>query len=78
MISKRAAARWSEFSKAMADYAPGHPAEIYAAWGWLAGQVAVAALRNVKGPITRDKFVAALNGLKNFNSIGGRLSLCLA
>jgi branched-chain amino acid transport system substrate-binding protein len=67
-------ARWSEFSKAMADYAPGHPAEIYAAWGWLAGQVAVAALRNIKGPITRDKFVAALDGLKNFNSIGGRLS----
>ncbi|MBD5655019.1 MAG: ABC transporter substrate-binding protein [Candidatus Eremiobacteraeota bacterium] len=66
--------RWTAFGKAMATYAPGHPAEIYAAWGWLAGEVTVAALRGIKGSITRDKFVAALNGLHGYDTIGGRLT----
>lgn len=66
--------RLAVFSKAMQQYAPGHPAEIYAGWGWLSGEVAVAALRAIKGPITREKFVAALNGLHNFETIGGRLN----
>jgi branched-chain amino acid transport system substrate-binding protein len=66
--------RLAVFSKAMQQYAPGHPAEVYAGWGWLSGEVTVAALRAIKGPITREKFVAALNGLHNFETIGGRLS----
>jgi branched-chain amino acid transport system substrate-binding protein len=66
--------RWLEFTKAMGQYAPGHPAEIYAAWGWLSGEVAVAGLRGIKGPITREKFVAALDGLRSLDTIGGRLS----
>ncbi|MEO6834645.1 MAG: ABC transporter substrate-binding protein, partial [Candidatus Tumulicola sp.] len=66
--------RWTTFSKAMAQYAPGHPAEIYAAWGWLSGEVAVAGLRGIKGPITREKFVTALDNLHDLDTIGGRLT----
>lgn len=67
-------AQWREFQAAMAKYEPGHPAEIYSAWGWLAGQVAVEGLRRVKGPITRDAYVAALESIKNYETIGGELS----
>ncbi|MGH7708946.1 MAG: ABC transporter substrate-binding protein [Vulcanimicrobiaceae bacterium] len=66
--------RWVAFSKGMEQYAPGHAADVYAAWGWLAGEVAVAGLRGISGPITRDKFVAQLDKLKNFETIGGRLT----
>lgn len=66
--------RWVAFSNSMKQYAPGHAAEVYAAWGWLAGEVAVAGLRGISGPITRDKFAAQLDKLKNFETIGGRLT----
>lgn len=66
--------RSTTFTKAMGQYAPGHAAEIYAAWGWLSGEVAVAGLRGIKGSITRDKFVAQLDSMRNFDTIGGRLS----
>jgi len=66
--------RWVAFSKAMKQYAPGHAAEVYAAWGWLSGEVAVAGLRGISGPITREKFVAQLDKLKNFQTIGGGLT----
>jgi branched-chain amino acid transport system substrate-binding protein len=66
--------RWIQFTKAMEAYAPGHAAETYAAWGWLAGEVAVAGLRGIKGPITREKFVASLDSLRNFETIGGKLN----
>lgn len=66
--------RWMAFSNAMKQFAPGHAAEVYAAWGWLSGEVAVAGLRGIKGPITREKFVAQLDKLKNLETIGGRLT----
>ncbi len=66
--------RWTTFTQAMGQYAPTHAAEIYAAWGWLSGEVAVAGLRAIKGPITREKFVTALDGMRNFDTMGGRLS----
>ena len=67
-------AQWQAFASAMARYEKGKPAEIYAAWGWLAGQVAVEGLKRIKGPITRDNYVAALESIKNFRTIGGELS----
>jgi ABC-type branched-subunit amino acid transport system substrate-binding protein len=66
--------KWQGFVKAMGQYAPGQPADIYAAWGWLAGEVAVAGLERIKGPITRENFVAALDTLKDFPTIGGKLT----
>jgi branched-chain amino acid transport system substrate-binding protein len=66
--------KWQAFTKAMGQYAPGQPADIYAAWGWLAGEVAVAGLERIKGPITRENFVAALNTLKDLPTIGGKLT----
>jgi len=66
--------RWIAFSNAMKQFAPVHAAEVYAAWGWLSGEVAVAGLRGIKGPITREKFVAQLDKLKNLETIGGRLT----
>src|SRR5665213_2232815 len=52
--------QWSELASAMAKYTPGHSPDIYAAWGWLAGQVTYAGLKNIKGPITRAAFVEQL------------------
>ncbi len=66
--------KWQAFVKAMGQYAPGKEANIYAAWGWLAGEVAVAGLRRVQGPVTRESFVKALDGLKDLDTIGGRLT----
>ncbi|MDB5043166.1 MAG: branched-chain amino acid transporter substrate-binding protein [Candidatus Eremiobacteraeota bacterium] len=66
--------QWTAFEDAMARYEQGHPAEIYSAWGWLAGQVAVEGLRRIRGPITREAFVAALESIKSFHTIGGDLS----
>jgi ABC-type branched-subunit amino acid transport system substrate-binding protein len=66
--------KWQAFAKGMQQYAPGKEANIYAAWGWLAGEVAVAGLQRVKGPLTRESFVAALDTLRDFDTIGGRLT----
>ena len=66
--------RWKEFADAMAKYAPGHPPDIYAAWGWLAGQVAYAGLKDLTPPITRDAFVAHLETLRNFETIAGKIN----
>lgn len=66
--------QWRAFAAAMAKYERGKPAEIYSAWGWLAGQVAVEGLKRVKGPLTRENYVAALESIKNFRTIGGVLS----
>jgi len=66
--------QWQNFEKGMKQYEPGKAADVYAAWGWLAGEVAVAGLERIKGPITRDSFVAALNTLRDVDTIGGRLS----
>ncbi len=65
---------WVEFAAAMSKYEPGHSANIYAAWGWLAGQVAYAGLRDIKGPITRDAFVAQLEKLRDFDTIAGKIT----
>ena len=66
--------RWQRFVKAMEQYEPGKDANIYAAWGWLAGEVAVAGLERIKGPITRENFVAALDTLNGVDTIGGKLT----
>ena len=66
--------QWAEFASAMEKYAPGHAADIYAAWGWLAGQVTYAGLERIKGPITRDAFVAQLETLHDFDTIAGKIS----
>ena len=64
---------WVAFQEGMSKYEAGHAPDIYAAWGWLAGQVTVAALERVKGPLTRDAFVAALEQLNKLDTIGGSL-----
>lgn len=66
--------QWIEFADAMKKYEPGHSANIYAAWGWLAGQVTYAGLRDIKGPVTRDAFVAQLEKLRDFDTIAGKIS----
>jgi branched-chain amino acid transport system substrate-binding protein len=66
-------AQWANYVKAMATFEPGHDADNYGAWGWLSGQVAVEGLRRIKGPITRDAYVAALDSISNFDTIGGPL-----
>ena len=66
--------KWKEFAEAMAKYAPGHAPDIYAAWGWLAGQVTYAGLSKIKGPITRDALVAQLETLRNFDTIAGKIN----
>jgi branched-chain amino acid transport system substrate-binding protein len=67
-------AQWAAYENAIAKYEPGRSADNYGAWGWLAGQVSVEGLRRIKGPITRDAYVAALNSIQNFDTIGGSLS----
>jgi len=66
--------KWAEFADAMGKYAPGHAPDIYAAWGWLAGQVTYAGLSKIKGPITRDALVAQLETLRNFDTIAGKIN----
>ena len=66
--------RWKPLAAAMAKYESGKPAEIYSAWGWLAGEVIVEGLRRIRGPITRDAYVKALESIRNFTTIGGPLS----
>ncbi len=66
--------QWKGFAEAMDKYAPGHAPDIYAAWGWLAGQVTYAGLKKIEGPVTRDAFVAQLNTLRNFDTIAGKIN----
>jgi ABC-type branched-subunit amino acid transport system substrate-binding protein len=65
---------WAQFADAMTKYAPGHAPDIYAAWGWLAGQVTYAGLEKIKGPITRDAFVGQLEKLRDFDTIAGKIN----
>jgi branched-chain amino acid transport system substrate-binding protein len=62
------------FVDSMAKYEPGQPASVFAAWGWAEAQVAVAGLMRIKGPITRDSYEHALNGLTAFHTLGGTIS----
>ncbi len=66
--------RWTTFAKAMAKFEPGHEPQIYSAWGWLAAEATVAALKRIKGPITRNALVQALDAFKDVPTIGGSLS----
>jgi branched-chain amino acid transport system substrate-binding protein len=59
------------FLSGMSTYQPGKPQSVFAAWGWTEAQVAVAGLKAIKGPITRDSYEAALNTLKNLTTLGG-------
>jgi ABC-type branched-subunit amino acid transport system substrate-binding protein len=58
----------------MKRYEPGHPPSIYGAWGWLAGQVVYGGLERIKGPITREALVSALDSLHDFDTIAGKLN----
>ncbi|MHB2022851.1 MAG: ABC transporter substrate-binding protein [Mycobacteriales bacterium] len=62
------------FLSGMATYEPGKPASAFAAWGWTEAQVAVAGLKAVKGPLTRNSYEAALNTLTNLTTLGGTIS----
>lgn len=64
----------SQFTSAMAKYQPGKPASVFAAWGWMEAQVAVAGLKNVKGAVSRDNYEKGLNSLTNFHTLGGTIS----
>lgn len=66
--------RWRNFATAMRTYEPGHPADTYAAWGWLAGQVALAGLKTAKTPLTRDTLTAALDRITDLPTISGQLT----
>jgi branched-chain amino acid transport system substrate-binding protein len=65
---------WREFAQAMDKYGSGHAPDIYAAWGWLAGQVLYAGLEKIKGPVTRDALVAQLESLRDFDTIAGKIN----
>jgi branched-chain amino acid transport system substrate-binding protein len=64
----------SQFTAAMAKYQPGKPVSVFAAWGWMEAQVAVAGLKKVKGAVSRDNYETALNSLANLHTIGGTIS----
>ncbi|HKV45614.1 MAG TPA: ABC transporter substrate-binding protein [bacterium] len=59
------------FLDSMAKYEPGKPASVFAAWGWTEAQVAVAGLKAIKGPITRDSYEAALDHITGLQTLGG-------
>jgi ABC-type branched-subunit amino acid transport system substrate-binding protein len=58
----------------MARYEPGKPASVFAGWGYMEAQVAVAGLKAIHGAITRDSYEAGLNSLKNVQTLGGVIS----
>jgi ABC-type branched-subunit amino acid transport system substrate-binding protein len=62
------------FLSAMSTYQPGKPPSVFAAWGWTEAQVAVAGLKAIKGPVTRDSYEAALNTLHSLSTMGGTIS----
>jgi len=62
------------FLDSMAKYEPGKPASVFAAWGWTEAQVAVAGLKAIKGPITRDSYEAALDHLTALRTLGGEVT----
>jgi len=62
------------FLTGMSTYQPGKPQSVFAAWGWTEAQVAVAGLKAIKGPITRDSYEAALNSLTNLTTLGGMIN----
>jgi branched-chain amino acid transport system substrate-binding protein len=62
------------FVDSMSKYEPGQPASVFAAWGWTEAQVAVAGLKRIRGPITRDSYEQALSGLTAFQTLGGTIS----
>ena len=62
------------FLTGMSTYQPGKPQSVFAAWGWTEAQVAVAGLKAIMGPITRDSYEAALNSLTNLTTLGGMIN----
>lgn len=62
------------FLDAMAKYQPGKPASVFAAWGWTEAQVAVAGLKGIQGPITRDSYEHALDHLTDLRTLGGTIT----
>jgi branched-chain amino acid transport system substrate-binding protein len=67
-------AQRSAFLADMARYEPGKPASVFAGWGYMEAQVAVAGLKAIHGAITRESYEAALNSLKNVQTLGGVIS----
>jgi branched-chain amino acid transport system substrate-binding protein len=66
--------RVAEFRNAMAKYQPGAPVSVFSAWGWTEAQAAVAGLKAIKGPITREAYQNALNSVSNLQTLGGPLT----
>jgi hypothetical protein len=58
----------------MHKYQKGKPTSVFAEWGWMEAQVAVAGLKLIKGSITPNSYENALNHLKNFHFMGGTIS----
>jgi branched-chain amino acid transport system substrate-binding protein len=64
----------SAFEQAMAKYQPSVPTSVFAAWGWMEAQVAVAGLKNVSGQITPSSYMKGLEAVQNLDTLGGSLS----
>jgi ABC-type branched-subunit amino acid transport system substrate-binding protein len=62
------------FDAAMAKYEPGKPNSVFAAWGWMEAQVAVAGLKNVTGAMTQPKYIKGLEAIQKLDTLGGTLS----
>lgn len=73
-LNEKTNAQVKLFRSAMSKYEAGKPASIFAAWGWMEAQVAVAGLQKLKGSITRDSYEKALDSLKNLQTLGGKIS----
>jgi len=63
----------AQFTAAMSKYEPGAPASIFAAWGWMEAQVAVAGLKATQGSITRDSYEKGLESLNGLTTLGGTI-----
>jgi len=62
------------FLAAMNKYEPAKPTSVFAEWGWMEAQVAVAGLKLITGSITPNSYENALNRLKKFHFMGGTIS----
>ena len=63
-----------EFATAIKKYFQGETPNEFSAWGWSYAQIAVAGLRGVQGPLTRQAYMDSLNRLKDFPTLGGAIT----
>ncbi len=74
LLSNSSNAQVKAFLSDMSKYQSGKPASIFAAWGYMDAQIAVAGLQHIDGSVTRSAYMKALDGLKNLQTIGGSIS----